>query len=356
MIKQLKDHLEQREADYFLVTNSANLSYILSDGKHSSERLKGILIVGKDKNLLLTSNFYRYQSFHLPQSEQLEHKIYQTGQERDQLLSQLKLEGQLLTDAEGESYSELEDKFDSISQSQLLAELRLKKSDSEIKKIRKACSKADQAMEAVHKSLEEGVTAIELALVADKVIRQGGSDFNRAFPTLVQINSLQPHRQPDSQQVSPEDLVIVDLGAAYQGYCSDMTRTFSLNPTQEKREAFSDVKECYQMALDQLKTGKNLKDIDDRVKSFFQDKGYDLDLNYLHSVGHGVGLQAHEPPFVRQDKEKEKDSDFSFKPGVVVALEPALYLPQLGGIRIEDTILIKKGGKKEKLTSFPCQL
>lgn len=356
MLNKVRQKLDQEGADYFLVTDSVNLSYILSDGRNSSERIEGTLIVGKDVNLLLIANFYRYERIESLKRKQIRRKIFTSQQEKEKLLNDLELGGKLLTDAAGPQLNQLKQRFPKIEHSQLLAELRAEKDKPELEKIRQACNLASRAMKAVKDAIKEGKTEIELALVADRTIKQGGSDFDTAFPTLVQTNCLRPHRQPQARDVKRKDMIIVDLGAEYRGYCSDMTRSFCLNPSEEAKRVFEDVKQSYNLAVDNLKPGRTLKDVEDEVKSFLKKRGYDLDHNYLHSLGHGVGLEAHEPPLVRRNGKEEKQVGPILRKDMVLAIEPALYLPQLGGIRIEDTILIKKDGKKEKLTDFPYQL
>jgi len=355
MIDKLQAELNKTDVDYFLVTNSVNLSYLLVDGSNSSERISGLLVVGQDKKLLLTSNFYRYYPSQRLNTNQIERKIYSDRQERGEILSELELKGNLLTDAQGQNYTDLKHNFPELERSRLLAKLRANKDDCELKKIRKACKITKQALQAVKDRLQPGITEIELALVADKVIRRAGSDFDNAFPTLVQSNSLQPHRKPRNKEINKHDLVIVDLGAEYKGYCCDMTRTFSHSPDQRAKRLVKDVKDGYELVLNKIEPGKSFKSLENEVKSFFNQRGYDLKQNYLHSLGHGVGLQPHEPPFVKV-KEDEQEVESILKEGMVLAIEPALYLPDVGGIRLEDTILIKRDGKKEKLTSFPYRL
>ena len=145
-----------------------------------------------------------------------------------------------------------------------------------------------------------------------------------------------PHALPTKDKI--EDILLIDIGAVYEGYCSDITRTFLLKDDEEMRKIYNLVYEAKKVAEEHLKEGISAKQIDNIVREFFGDY---KDL-FIHSLGHGVGLEVHEEP--RLSIKLKDDENIVLKEGMVVTIEPGLYLKNKFGVRIEDLYLVKKNG------------
>ena len=171
-----------------------------------------------------------------------------------------------------------------------------------------------------------------------------------AFETIVAsgVNSAFPHGGCSQKVINSGDLVIVDLGATYKFYCSDMTRTFVAGRSSEKQEKiFNIVKNALEASVAFSESGKRTADVDMVARNLIASEGYgDL---FVHRLGHGVGLEVHESPTLGQNSKEV------LQIGNVVTMEPGIYIPGWGGVRIEDTLLINKVGA-EKMTSGPCRL
>ena len=148
-------------------------------------------------------------------------------------------------------------------------------------------------------------------------------------------NSSKPHAIPTDRVIKENDIITIDMGCKIKGYCSDMTRTIFIgNPTEEQKRVYNLVLDNQEKSLREMKDGASIKDIAKIVTSNFALQGYDL----VHSLGHGVGLEIHETPFIKEA------NDNTLKENMVVTDEPGVYIPGNFGIRIEDTLLITKDG------------
>ncbi len=147
------------------------------------------------------------------------------------------------------------------------------------------------------------------------------------------------HRAPD-RKIEKGDLIVVDIGASYNGYCSDITRTFIAGkPDAKRRELYETVLRSYDATYAIMKHGASCREVDATSRKVIEDAGYGP--NYTHSLGHGIGLEIHEPPSVSQR------SNETLVKGNVVSDEPGIYIHGFGGVRIEDTVLItERWGKK----------
>jgi Xaa-Pro aminopeptidase len=220
------------------------------------------------------------------------------------------------------------------------------KDASELKLMRKAGRLANAAMEALVRILAVGEKEHRLAAEASyAMMREGAEAHAFEFTVGSGPRSAYPHASSTGRKIERGDLIVVDIGASYCGYCSDITRTFIAGKPDAKRaEIYETVLRSYDAAYTAMKSGVYCRDVDSVSRKVISDAGYER--NYSHSLGHGVGLEIHEPPSVSQS------SNEILKNGNVVSDEPGIYLHGFGGVRIEDTILITKG-KPRKLTDYP---
>lgn len=229
---------------------------------------------------------------------------------------------------------------------ELVEELRYVKDPEEIEYIRNAGRLTAAVLAEVIKQVRPGVRESDLAAEIECRLRRRGAD-GAAFETIVASGprAAWPHARASAKLLKKSELVIFDLGAILRGYAADMTRTFYLgNPSRRVRSLYSAVLEAQQRAVRSLGAGKRARDVDAAARRALAARG--LDGWFTHSTGHGVGLEIHEKPRLARGEQQR------LKAGCVVTVEPGVYLEGLGGIRIEDTVLVRRGGG-EILTPAP---
>lgn len=235
-----------------------------------------------------------------------------------------------------------EEKLEPINS--IIRELRKTKDDQETQLIREACKLANIGMQAAAQTIRPGIKEKEVAAEAEYAMRKAGSD-GVAFDTIVASGfcCAYPHGTHMEKTIEEGDLVVVDLGAIHRHYRSDITRTFTAGKaTQKQRQIYETVVLAQQRALETMKQGVLARDVDLAARQFLETAGFGE--FFVHNLGHGVGLEVHEAPVL------SPESKDVLSAGNVVTVEPGVYLPGYGGVRIEDTVLITQDGA-EKLTN-----
>ncbi|MEM1689521.1 MAG: Xaa-Pro peptidase family protein [Candidatus Hadarchaeales archaeon] len=224
----------------------------------------------------------------------------------------------------------------------IVEEMRMMKDSKEIEIMKKAANLAILGMKRIHELLSPGVSELELAAEAEHVMRKSGGE-GTPFPTIVASgeNSWLPHAGATDRRIKKEDIVVVDLGCYFEGYASDMTRTFVLGHSRKFRKLVQIVREAQAEALKRVRGGIKASDVDLAAREFIRRKG--LLRFYLHGTGHGVGLDIHEPPSLSPTSQE------ILQEGMVITVEPGVYVKGVGGARWEDMVIVKEEGF-EKLT------
>lgn len=222
-----------------------------------------------------------------------------------------------------------------VEATKIIESLRMIKDNEEIEYIKKACKITDDCFNMIIQYIKPGMTEIQVA----RKIQDFYRDFaeGESFETIVASgeNTSKPHAIPTNRKIEKQDIVLIDMGCKVKGYCSDMTRTIFIGePTEEQLKIYNLVLKNQKQVLDDIQEGKNIKNLSRKLENNFAEYGYDM----IHSLGHGVGLEIHEKPFVNSK------NDNSLKENMVITDEPGIYLPGNFGIRIEDTVLVKKQG------------
>jgi len=231
----------------------------------------------------------------------------------------------------------------------LVSSLRRVKDKEEQRRIREASRLTSLGMKRAFEDIKAGMKERELASEIEYAMRGNGSD-GTAFDTIVVsgVRSAFPHGGCGDRVIANGDLVVVDIGAKYQCYCSDLTRTVVVGETSPKQEdLYSIVLSAQDEAMRQIKSGVEACMVDAKARDLIKKHGYGE--YFVHSLGHGVGLEVHELPTLSPQSEERLEV------GNVVTVEPGIYIPDFGGIRIEDTVLVRKDGY-EKLTRAPYSL
>jgi Xaa-Pro aminopeptidase len=222
----------------------------------------------------------------------------------------------------------------------LVDDLRVVKDEGEVARIEAAAAIADAALANVRGRLLEQPTEQEFGIELDFEIRRLGASGN-SFETIVGSgpNGAKPHHRPSARRVVEGDLVVLDFGAMVDGYCSDMTRTLMVGePSDTQTRMLDVVTEAQQAGVDAIADGVAVADIDAACRTVIDAAGWGD--AFLHATGHGVGLEIHEAPRVAAT------ADATLAPGYVVTVEPGVYLPDHGGVRVEDTLVVTPGGSR----------
>lgn len=215
---------------------------------------------------------------------------------------------------------------------------RAVKTDDEIEFIITAQRIAEGALKKAIAGVKPGMTERELMAEINYNMIMGGAE-KYSFETIVAFgaNTAQPHHHPSDKRLDKDELILVDMGAKYNGYCSDMTRTFCLgDPGDELVRVYSIVKEAQEYAIKYIKAGMTCHDADALAREYITANGYGD--KFGHSFGHGVGIDIHEAPRLGSG------TDIELQENMVVTAEPGIYLPGLGGVRIEDMLIVKPDG------------
>lgn len=230
-----------------------------------------------------------------------------------------------------------------------LTVLRAVKFEDEIEEIRGAAAIADKGFDYVLSIVKPGMTEKELALELEFFMRRQGAS-GLSFETIVAsgIRSSMPHGVASDKVIEANDMLTLDFGCIYNGYCSDMTRTFIVGKASERqKELYHIVLDAQLQVLDAIKAGASCRALDAISRDVIGKAGY-ADF-YGHGLGHGVGLEIHELPVLNPK------SDFILEKNMVITDEPGIYLPDFGGVRIEDLILVTEDGY-ELLSHSPKEL
>ena len=230
-----------------------------------------------------------------------------------------------------------------------LRELRKVKDKNEIELMRKAGELTSEGMCVAREVVAAGVKEYEVAAEIEYAMRKQGS-YGTAFETIVAsgVCSAFPHGGCSDREIHKGALVVVDIGATYKYYHSDMTRTLVAGkPSEKQKKLYQIVKTAQDKAFEAIKPNVKAKDVDAIARKIIADAGYGE--YFVHSLGHGIGLEVHEPPTLSPESKEVLAA------GNMVTVEPGIYLVGYGGIRIEDTVLVQRNGA-EKLTNGPYAL
>jgi Xaa-Pro aminopeptidase len=346
---RLRDRLDAAGCEALLVTRLANIRY-LTGFTGSAARL----LVLPDELVFVTDGRYRDQAAEQVGAAGVAARIEVSGTAQQAILTaavsgiaRLGLEADDVTWSAQRSYASSGFPDAELVPTQGLVEsLRLVKDDGEIARIEEAARIADEALAAVRPRLGERVTEKEFQLELDHTMRVMGAD-DVSFETIVGSgpNGAKPHARPSSRRIEDGDLVVLDFGALLDGYHSDISRTVCVGEASVTQQRMLDVVAASQAAgVAAVASGASAAEVDRVCRDVIAEAGW-ADA-FVHGTGHGVGLDIHEGPRVAAT------STATLAPGHVVTVEPGVYLPEHGGVRIEDTLVVTASGNR-RLTNAP---
>lgn len=342
-LEKIKQVLAEKNLDALIITNQTNIFYLTGFKGLSPTEREAILIVSKIKSsTLITAKLYQNEALKLA-STNLQIKI---TTERKEIQDALK---NFLSSFQKVGFEENDLKFAEYKKyhkilkgkklspiKNLIEELREIKTPEELANITKAQTLTQKVFDEIIKTVKAGQTEAE---IKDKLehIAKGQSREPLAFDPIVASgpNSALPHYQTGSRKIKKGDALLFDFGLKYKNYCADFSRTVFIGKAgDEQKNIYSLVAIAQKTAIAKIKTNSKAKEIFYESFNLFKKNG--IEDKFIHSLGHGIGLEVHEKPSLY------KTSKDILKPGMVFSVEPGLYLP-LGGVRIEDLATIKNG-------------
>jgi len=344
---RVREQLPELGADAMLVTKLVNVRYL--SGFSGSA---GMLLVGSE-DLFFTDSRYEEQSAReVPDARRV---IPAAGQEKVLAgevvaagIGKLAIEASHVTLAQAKQWREDMPSVSLIETTGVVEELRKVKDATEVEALRRAASLGDQGLTELLGRLREGMTEVEAAAELEDAMRRAGSE-GLSFPTIVAFgeSAAEPHHSPKAdRRLRKGDLIKLDFGAMFGGYHSDMTRTISFgDPDPELAKIYEIVRSAQQAGVEAVASGKTGGDVDEAARSVVEQAGY----SFGHGTGHGCGLEVHEAPSIR------RGGDDVLGNGMAITVEPGIYLPGLGGVRIEDLVVVSNGGC-DVLTRSPKEL
>jgi Xaa-Pro dipeptidase len=233
---------------------------------------------------------------------------------------------------------------------EIIAALRMIKDATEASLMRKAVQIAQDALLSALKKVQVGLLERELAAEITLELLRHGSDAQLVFSPIVSggPNSANPHASPSSRALAPGDLLVIDWGASFGGYISDLTRTFAIGHAEPELQKIADlVRQANTAGRLACAPGVTAASIDAAARQLIEQAGYGQ--YFFHRTGHGIGMEGHEEPYIRSG------NALKMKPGMTFTIEPGIYLPNRGGVRVEDNVMITASGV-ECFSDLPREL
>lgn len=333
-IKWLREKMKMLDMQGMIVSNPVNIRYL------TNIMAEGILLITRRENIFLTDGRYieEVQNVLTIDDEIIVHEFKEYSKDEYEnffmFCENVGFEENYVTYAKYKEYMHKYKANNMQETENIIEKQRMIKDEEEIEKLRKSCKITDECFEYLTKFIKVGQTEKEIALEIEKYFKLNGAE-GVSFEPIVASgkNSSKPHAIPTNKKIDLGDVITLDFGCKYKGYCSDMTRTIFVGYIPEEVKKVYDLvlKNQFQTAKE-LKDGANIKTISKMVENDFKLNGYDL----IHALGHGVGIDIHEIPVI------SSRNDNNLKENMVITNEPGIYIPGKFGVRIEDTVLIGK--------------
>jgi len=335
-LNMLREEIKKRSLDALLVTNEANVSYLsgFRDGDSS-------LLLTSKRAFFITDSRYIEEardSLKLFDIELVRSSTYETIEKivGKGLLKRVGFESMNLSyEVASRLKSTLNAKLAPIKN--VVEDMRGIKDSLEVKAIRKSIALAKDVLSKIMRLAKIGTS--EKSLSIEAMISFIGNGAKSAFPPVISAgrNTSKPHAIPSDNTVKEDSPVMIDIGCSLEGYNSDITRMLFLGRIKAKfKEIYNIVSAAQDKAIEMIIPGRRISEIDSAARKYIGDKGFGK--YFGHALGHGVGMEVHESPTV------SKMNDDLLRPGMVFTVEPAIYIPKFGGVRIEDMVLVTDTG------------
>lgn len=357
-LQHLYDSMKQNHLDSMFITSKANLFYFSNYYTDPHERFIGIYVTQKHDPFLIVPAMevndakqagWMYEIIGYKDDEDLwaliQNHIHTLGNTPERI----GLEEDEISLARYKAVQQILPKTEIIHAQEMLAHLRVIKSPQEYNILQQAAELADFGIETGMHAIREGVTEMEiLATIEYELKKQGVQEMSFNTSVLSGNKSASPHGTPGNKPIEKGDFVLFDLGVVYKGYCSDMTRTFAFHSaTDEQKRIYETVLRAEEEAIKASVIGEKVGTIDQVARNIITEAGYGT--YFTHRIGHGLGIDVHEYPSMHAN------NTLPLAEGMCYTIEPGIYVPDVGGVRIEDMVFMTKNGA-ETLTTFPKDL
>lgn len=358
-LEHMTSWLKEKEYDMAFLHSTANVFYVTNFYTDPHERLMGVFAfqeaepffvcpfmeMGQAKAAGWEHEIIGYHDHENPWN-MIKESLHKRGILK---ASAIAVEKEALSYARAESLLQLFPQAMLHAAEEKMNELRSVKEPLEISILKQAAELADYGVQVGIEALKAGVTEMDvLAAVEYELKRKGIREMSFSTMVLFGEKSADPHGNPGLRQLKEGDFVLFDLGVVLDGYCSDITRTVAFGDVNEKQhDIYETVLKAELAALEKSKPGTRIGDLDMTARDIITNAGYG---DYFpHRIGHGLGISVHEFPSM------SKNNDGILKEGMVYTIEPGIYVPGVGGVRIEDDVVVTKEGF-ETLTKYPKEL
>lgn len=357
-LKTLQKHLEAQQIDVAMVTTPANVFYYSGFQSDPHERFMALIIDTRnrssmlfvpalDREIAVNDSFVRNV---IPVSDE-EDPFTKLKENLGENIANFGLEMKNVTMLQ---HHHLMDAFPTASYKDIqpfINHQRLNKTREELAYTQKAIAIIEKVMDEGTKRAKIGMTELELTAELEYLMKIFGAE-GPSFSTIVLSGekSALPHGTPGDRRLQNGDFLLIDMGVRIaEGYCSDITRTFIIGEaTGKQKDIYEIVRKSTQAGIDAVKAGAPLNTFDIAARKTIQDSGYGDYFN--NRVGHGLGIEVHEEPSIHENNEQLAET------GALFTIEPGIYLPGYGGVRIEDNVYINESGNAEVVTTFPKHL
>jgi len=357
-LQKLYEAMQQNNMDSMFITSKANVFYFSNYYTDPHERLVGVYVTNKHDPLLIVPAMemhdakeagWSYDMIGYNDDEDVWQLIHSYIQKQGEAPKNIALEEEHISLERYEAIRRIMPSTEIIHGQELLAEIRVRKSPQEYTLLKKAAQLADFGIETGMNAIAEGVTEMEiLATIEYALKKQGVQEMSFSTTVLSGNKTASPHGTPGNKAIEKGDFVLFDLGVVYEGYCSDITRTFVFGSvSEEQKEIYETVLQAEEAAIQASKVGVEVGKIDRVARNVISEAGYGK--YFTHRIGHGLGIDVHEYPSMHTN------NTLQLEEGMCYTIEPGIYMPHIGGVRIEDMIFITKKGA-ESLTKFPKHL
>ncbi|MCY7781182.1 M24 family metallopeptidase [Bacillus haynesii] len=357
-IEQISSWLKEKNISSAFIHSKENVFYLTGFYTEPHERLMGVFIFQDEEPFFVCPQMeagqaraagWAYEIIGYGDHENPWELISSALQKRNGQCSKVAVEKETLALSRAEMLQAVTNGAELVSAEERLNQIRVIKDEKEISILREAAKLADYGVEAGAAALKEGIAEIDVVAKIEYELKKKGVQ-GMSFSTMVLFGekSGQPHGNPGRRTLKPGDFVLFDLGVIIDGYCSDITRTLVYqNVSEKQKEIYNTVLQAETEALKMSKPGVRIGDLDLKARGIIEKAGYG---DYFpHRLGHGLGISPHEYPSMSHN------NDELLKQGMVYTIEPGIYVPEIGGVRIEDDVLVTADGA-EALTKYPKQL
>lgn len=357
-INELTEWLKQGSVDFAFVTSTPNIYYLSKFYTHPHERVAGVGVFQNDEPFIICPKMemasarkagWSFEIVGYDDTESPWELIQSATQKRNITVSALAIEKEHLSFDRGEKLQNLFPNATFKAVEEKLNELRLIKDETELVILREAAKLADFGVEVGVSAIKEGVSELEIvAKIEYELKKKGVREMSFSTMVLTGVKTAAPHGVPSLDKIQKGDLVLFDLGVILDGYCSDITRTVAFHSINDKqREVYETVLKAQLAAVEASKPGIEIGKIDKAARDIITAAGYGE--YFTHRIGHGLGIDVHEYPSLNATNSNP------LRTGMTYTIEPGIYVPEIGGVRIEDDIYITDSGT-EVLTKYPKEL